>query len=250
MEEWGALRSPDEELAAAAVFSTSNAQMDIPDVLDLRSYLMPVRSQGKQGACVAFSVSVIIEYFAKKARDGDLYFSPQFVYNCRTPLIAGMYPSNCMKIITELGVPYERVYPYGKVEPADAIPPDVYENARGWRSASYARIDSVSSLRIALFTNGPCLITFPTYNHSSKFWIQNDGEARRGGHAVAVVGYNATGFILRNSWGDDWGDKGYTIYPYSEWGAQWEVWTVVAMSEYPNVDDDAPETCKCKCNIV
>lgn len=29
------------------------------------------------------------------------------------------------------------------------------------------------------------------------------------GHAVALVGYTATGFIVRNSWGTDWGDNGY-----------------------------------------
>ncbi len=32
----------------------------------------------------------------------------------------------------------------------------------------------------------------------------------RGGHAVAIVGYNATGrFIIRNSWGTSWGDHGF-----------------------------------------
>lgn len=32
----------------------------------------------------------------------------------------------------------------------------------------------------------------------------------RGGHAVAVVGYTADGrFIVRNSWGTGWGDKGF-----------------------------------------
>jgi C1A family cysteine protease len=32
----------------------------------------------------------------------------------------------------------------------------------------------------------------------------------RGGHAVAVVGYTATGrFILRNSWSTTWGDRGF-----------------------------------------
>jgi hypothetical protein len=30
------------------------------------------------------------------------------------------------------------------------------------------------------------------------------------GHAVAIVGYDATGFLIKNSWGaDQWGDKGY-----------------------------------------
>jgi C1A family cysteine protease len=30
-----------------------------------------------------------------------------------------------------------------------------------------------------------------------------------GGHAVALVGYTKDRFIVRNSWGTDWGDKGY-----------------------------------------
>jgi len=31
----------------------------------------------------------------------------------------------------------------------------------------------------------------------------------RGGHAVCIVGYNSQGFIVRNSWGENWGDKGF-----------------------------------------
>ncbi len=31
----------------------------------------------------------------------------------------------------------------------------------------------------------------------------------RGGHAIAVVGYTADRFIIRNSWGTSWGDKGF-----------------------------------------
>lgn len=31
-----------------------------------------------------------------------------------------------------------------------------------------------------------------------------------GGHAVAIVGYDESGFLIKNSWGvDEWGDKGY-----------------------------------------
>ena len=38
-----------------------------------------------------------------------------------------------------------------------------------------------------------------------------------GGHAVALVGYTADHFIVRNSWSTTWGDKGfaYASYPYA-----------------------------------
>jgi C1A family cysteine protease len=34
-------------------------------------------------------------------------------------------------------------------------------------------------------------------------------ETARGGHAVALVGYTPDRFIIRNSWGTGWGDKGF-----------------------------------------
>ena len=40
-----------------------------------------------------------------------------------------------------------------------------------------------------------------------------------GGHAFALVGYNADGFIVQNSWGDRWGLKGFAIVSYEDWVA-------------------------------
>ncbi len=34
-------------------------------------------------------------------------------------------------------------------------------------------------------------------------------NTKQGGHAVALVGYTKDRFIVRNSWGLSWGDKGY-----------------------------------------
>ena len=44
---------------------------------------------------------------------------------------------------------------------------------------------------------------------------------------MTVIGYTKEGFIIRNSWGVFWGDKGYCIYPYSDWGAHYEIWTTI-----------------------
>jgi C1A family cysteine protease len=57
------------------------------------------------------------------------------------------------------------------------------------------RLDVDSTWDDAGFTGG----NLDTYNPNTT----------RGGHAVALVGYTASRFIVRNSWGTGWGDKGF-----------------------------------------
>lgn len=38
-----------------------------------------------------------------------------------------------------------------------------------------------------------------------------------GGHAFALVGYTADGFIVQNSWGTRWGRDGFALLPYEDW---------------------------------
>lgn len=39
--------------------------------------------------------------------------------------------------------------------------------------------------------------------------LKNPNIKMNEGHAVAIVGYDETGFLIKNSWGESWGDKGY-----------------------------------------
>ena len=82
-------------------------------------------------------------------------------------------------------------------------------------------------MKRALIIDGPAFIGLPAFNFGNTFWKPEPGEQGIGGHAVAVVGYNKHGFILRNSWGTSWGDYGYGLFPYKDWGIQWELWTTV-----------------------
>ncbi|HET6562297.1 MAG TPA: hypothetical protein VFG72_10515 [Marmoricola sp.] len=43
------------------------------------------------------------------------------------------------------------------------------------------------------------------------------GAALLGGHAYALVGYNEVGFLVKNSWGADWGRHGCATLPYDDW---------------------------------
>jgi hypothetical protein len=45
--------------------------------------------------------------------------------------------------------------------------------------------------------------------------IQRQGHSDDG-HAVALVGYNDIGFIIQNSWGEDWGYQGFALLPYED----------------------------------
>jgi C1A family cysteine protease len=51
---------------------------------------------------------------------------------------------------------------------------------------------------------------------TGKVTIPQDTEGYIGGHAVCCIGYNdkKKHFIIRNSWGSDWGKNGYCFIPY------------------------------------
>ncbi len=82
--------------------------------------------------------------------------------------------------------------------------------------------------------------------------LQDTTSKHWGGHAVTIVGYNETGFIIKNSWGIDWGDEGYAIvsYDYHELFAN-EVF-IPAMLEFHQalLDDDSPGFCDMDLKVV
>ena len=72
------------------------------------------------------------------------------------------------------------------------------------------------------------MVAFPVWSLDNDFWKKKKKTGYpHGGHCVSFVGYNETAFIYRNSWGDEYGDKGYWYYPYSDWGSHWEIWTSI-----------------------
>ena len=90
----------------------------------------------------------------------------------------------------------------------------------------YATIGSMICLKQALILNGPCVGALPVYDSRvTEFWDSAYGDYE-GGHAVAIVGYNEDGFIIRNSWGRSYGDNGYSIIPYDDFNKFMEIWTI------------------------
>ena len=227
---------------------TSNDN-NLPEECDSRCDLMPIRNQGSQGTCFAQSAACMKEWQERKNYNFNEYFSPQFFYNLRfnkydenTENDEGMYGRDVMKILKNTGICKESSYNYGRIEGKENISKEIFDEAKVNVIESYARINTIHDLKSSLCKNGPALITFPVYNYTDQMWKQRNNETSKGGHAMTVVGYNNEGFIIRNSWGKDWSNKGYTIYKYEDWQAHWEIWSTVDKKDvFPEPDFDSDE---------
>lgn len=221
------VRSPEDirDWKAESIYKITS----VPKSFSLISDLQPIRNQGSQGTCAAQTAACMKEWQEKKDILLNEYMSPQFVYNNRENQDSeGMYGRDVMKILQNIGICKEYNYKYGKIQKPDEIDKNIYQNAKNYIISSYAKVDTIDGLKKALVVNGPCYISVPVYNYSVIMWKPiNLDEKQKGGHAMTVVGYDKNGFIIRNSWGKNWGDKGYCIFPYSDWGIQWEVWTTI-----------------------
>jgi papain like protease len=229
----GALRTPDHIRRAIPTMPTARGV--IPPTLSLIGDLLPVRDQGDTEECVAFAMSCIKEYLERK--NVSCYFSPQFIYDRRSNKGAsGMFPADAMNIVKTYGLVYDRDYPL--VLTGTGTPIANISYASSFRIASYASIVDADTLKQTLANQGPCLITLPVFNYSSTFWKPRLGDKEIGGHGLAVVGYTASAFILRNSWGSSWGNNGYCYLPFSDFSLAMEIYGCI---DVPNTNVTPPQ---------
>ena len=94
---------------------------------------------------------------------------------------------------------------------------------------AFAILKNLLAIKVAILANGPVLIALPVYNLTNVFWQKPDvGMIKpQGYHAVTLVGYDdkQEQFKLRNSWGTEWADRGYTYFPYEDMHSVMEAWT-------------------------
>lgn len=133
---------------------------------------------------------------------------------------------NTIKAIASWGYPPEDKWPYDlkkfTVRPSE----DVIAEAAKERIKSYQRLDrDLDQFREVLCEGYPIILGFGVYSYvydrsvkkTGHIPVPKAGEKREGGHAVLVVGYDDTkeSLIIRNSWGEDWGEDGYGYLPYA-----------------------------------
>jgi hypothetical protein len=203
-----------------------------PPKRDLREGWWDIGDQGATGSCVGWATadSVLRWHFVKAGRlQKNEYLSPRFTWmaskeideftNEPTTFIesAGTSLKSALDVARKYGTVRDPVLPFGSGQLYQGTSESFYAIASLLKIANYINLGrDPTRWRQWLASNGP-ILTRLNVDRTWDLAKQNNGAldiydmaSARGGHAVALVGYDPNMFIVRNSWGvDAWGAKGF-----------------------------------------
>ena len=200
--------SPSKMDGTEHIFGNGEPQTTLPKSYSYRKYLPGVLNQGAESICVPCSVSAFLNWREnlKTGSKKDNKINYHEIYNIRTNYGEGMTFKEAFRYLRHHGVS---------------------SKAGNLTINEYALVRSYLDLQSAIVMNGPCVGALPVYSDRPEFWNKMPGDGFYGYHAISIVGYNADGFIIRNSWGTGFANNGYTTLKYSDFNKLLEVWTIV-----------------------
>lgn len=181
--------------------------------------LSEVKDQGIVNSCVAHSLATFLEKFNKeKMSVGWIYGYRPFGYNQDQ----GMYPREALKTLQKVGdVPYQYFDHNKEMTEIKKLVDNklslLSELASNYKIESYARIYTEEEIKKCLLQSTPVPISIPVYNdldYDLNYIIKEPEGELQGYHMIIICGYNQYGYIIQNSWGKYWGDKGQAILPF------------------------------------
>lgn len=205
----------------------------LPIRVDLRDECPPIYDQLACGSCTANALGAAHQFDQIKQGQKDFVPSRLFIYYQERSLErtisedAGAMIRDGAKVLAQFGAPPESTWPYDVARFATKPTTQAYVEALPHRVTSYARVSqNLQQMKGCLADGCPFVFGFSVFDSFESDEVARTGivpmpkptsEEFLGGHAVLCVGYDdVTGrFIVRNSWGEGWGDKGYFTMPYA-----------------------------------
>lgn len=233
----------------AALGNAGFADMCSPsaDAFTWEQYLTPIRNQGACGSCWAFAAVGTLE-------------ASNSIVNGAGPDLAEQHALSCSGGGTCSGGWYTPIYEWlgaGKdgLQLEDSVPyeasngqckaggPTPYEvETWGWVDA-YDVVPSVDEIKASMCKYGPLTAAvaatpaFIAYTGGTFDEKSNTGV----NHAIVLVGWDDQkgAWLLRNSWGSNWGDNGYMWIEYgSNSVGSYAAWAMVEQDEAAKNDKD------------
>ena len=236
---------PIEVIPLEKTFVPSGAKL--PPSVSLREGFTPIRNQGPLGSCTIFTMAGLFEYILKNTPGGqDIDLSERFLYyNTRIAALeregkptdhlenTGTSFYDAVHSLSRQGICKEPLCPYVEsLEEANQRPSDeAYHEALSRLVVEARNVElKEEHLKAALNEGYPIAVAVHLYSQfgesktgftpmPSEEEIANPGEDQgmHRSHAMIVCGYSDENkvFVVRNSWGTDFGDNGYCYLPYS-----------------------------------
>jgi C1A family cysteine protease len=224
----------------------------LPPRVDLRRQCPPeIYDQGDLGSCTANAIAAGIE-FDLRQRGADTAFTPSrlFIYYNERVIEgnvaqdAGAQLRDGVKSVATTGACPEADWPYEISKFADRPGAACYREAKQDVVKVYRRlVQDLRTMKGCLAEGFPFVFGFSVFESFESADVARTGqvpmpgssESMLGGHAVAAVGYDDASqqFIIRNSWGPSWGDKGHGYLPYQyllDASLAADFWTIRSMS--------------------
>lgn len=209
----------------------------VAPVCDLRQWDGPIKDQGSEGSCTGHAGSETREWITRKyfPELGKLIFSPQYTY-AKELLAQGDFPQDdgsdgttlCGTLVVN-GTCELSLYPYMS---GQILKPTAVQDLNAAKYTLGAWHGLVGS-KVALSVLGdpvpwPVMMGFTVYASfesdtvaSTGIYVPKFSEQVLGGHEVKFSGYDVgvtptlrpkncpPAILVQNSWGTDWGLKGY-----------------------------------------
>lgn len=240
------LLGPDPEDTRDIALETAVPYMkeDYPEIMDFDTWT--IISRQFYGTCTSHAASGTDEHQESEEERKQINLASKFTY-ITTKLISGRYDMegdylrNAMKSLEKYGVPLEKDFPdlpnknwteYVRTK----IATDVFEKARIRKIKGYATVGrSLNDVFRGMWTTKSPVATgmewFKGYRgiQPNGYLPPASGDSV-GGHAIRIVkaDFKEEKVWFANSWGTNWGNKGYFYIPFSEWDKhnRWNHWVI------------------------
>lgn len=238
------LIKPSEALLSSTSFQLDSLEPDQREVIDLRSNDTPIRNQGSEGTCTAFATVATMENLVKRLYGQTVDLSERHHWTT----YADYQSTTSLRKASTGTIVSESVWPYQGRKPSSIS------------GLGIAKINSYSTTQLSLepivasLRNGqPVVIAVGVLssmmNPKQGGIITGGSQQGRTGHALAITGAiidsRVAGggyFILKNSWGKNWGDNGYGYASFDYCKRTWcSAYSVADVSLYNNgVEEPKP----------
>ena len=204
----------------------------LPTSVDLSAWAMPVGDQGLVGSCVPWAINYAqMGWYANRA-GRSFVGAPMYVYSQihadNSSDGGGTWPSAAYRVATEQGVDTRADYvPQGDYDFTDLPTRAQVANAAKHKMVSPAGMvlynrtapgpSAITAIKAQLAKGNPVALQLPIYSAfddlDSTDWTLDsrdiDAGTLRGYHEVLILGYDASGVRIENSWGTFWGQNGF-----------------------------------------